>query len=675
LGLEIDRLLPIVSDADGNEELSGRSLGERLRRRVIGPPRDVKDPGVFDKIALLPFFAWIGLGADGLSSSAYGPEEAFRALGSHIYLSIFIGLVTALTVFIISYTYTKIIERFPHGGGGYLVATKMLGKKVGLVSGSALIVDYILTITVSIVSSTDAIFSYLPPSWRAYKIAVAAMLILLLVIINIRGIKESISFLAPIFLVFLATHIVMLSFGFIRGFGKVSSLAVGIGGDFKSDIATIGFAGLAMIFLRAYSLGGGTYTGIEAVSNGMQIMREPRIKNGKRTMAYLGGSLAIMALGLFVCYLFAGVRIEPGRTLNSTLADTLYGGWGAPGRALALVTILSEGALLLVGAQAGFIDAPRVMANMAVDSWLPHRFADYSERLTMRNGIVMIGVAALLLLFYTKGSVSALIVMYSINVFLTFSISEFAMVRHFVIHRKDEGIPIHSIFIQMIGFVLCCLILVLTIYEKFTEGGWLTLLITGCLIGLCVTVRRHYARVGHALKKLDNLAAAVEVGKKRGRAKRIDPDSMTAIQLVSGYNGMGIHTFLSICSSFHGLYKNFIFVSIGVVNQAVIREGESVTDLMKEVDASLAKYTELARFYGYAAESYNGIGTNVVDEATELCRALSFDYKKSTVFSGNLVFEKDRPIYRLLHNETAFAIQRRLQWDGITNVVLPIKIR
>ena len=145
------------------------SLLKKIYRKIIGPPRDINDPGIFHKLALIPFFAWIGLGADGLSSSSYGPEEAFRALGEHTYLALFLALATALTVFVISYAYSRIIEHFPHGGGGYIVATHMLGKRAGVVSGSALIVDYILTITVSMASCADALFSYLPIEYAAVQ--------------------------------------------------------------------------------------------------------------------------------------------------------------------------------------------------------------------------------------------------------------------------------------------------------------------------------------------------------------------------------------------------------------------------------------------------------------------------------------------------------------------------
>jgi amino acid transporter len=135
-----------------------------VRRAVFGPPKDVKDPHAFHKLSLIALLAWVGLGADGLSSSAYGPDEAFRALGEHTGLAVFLALATALTVFIISYGYSRIIEQFPSGGGGYLVASKILGPRAGVVSGAALLVDYVLTITISISSGADAIFSFLPPA-------------------------------------------------------------------------------------------------------------------------------------------------------------------------------------------------------------------------------------------------------------------------------------------------------------------------------------------------------------------------------------------------------------------------------------------------------------------------------------------------------------------------------
>src|SRR3954468_8257834 len=175
----------------------------RIRRALFGAPRDVKDPHAFHKLSLVALLAWVGLGADGLSSSAYGPDEAFRALrdehgGFHTGLAVFLALATALTVFIISYGYSRIIEQFPSGGGGYVVASKILGPRVGLVSGAALLVDYVLTITISISSGADAIFSFLP-SLAPYKLGFAFAGLALLTVMNLRGVKESVTAIAPIF--------------------------------------------------------------------------------------------------------------------------------------------------------------------------------------------------------------------------------------------------------------------------------------------------------------------------------------------------------------------------------------------------------------------------------------------------------------------------------------------
>ncbi len=648
------------------------TLSKRAARRLLGAPRDLHDPHIFHKLALIPLLAWVGLGADGLSSSAYGPEEAYRAVGDHTYLALFLALATAFTVAVIAYAYSKIIEHFPHGGGGYIVATHMLGKGAGVVSGSALIVDYILTIAVSITSCVDALFSYVPPEFSRFKVATAAVLVVLLVILNLRGVRESVLMLAPIFGVFVVSHLLLLGYGIVSHLDEIGPVAARVRADFNQDLSTLGGVGILLIFLRAYSLGGGTYTGIEAVSNGLQIMRDPKVRTGKRTMLYMASSLAVTAGGLFLCYLLLEVRPVAGKTLNSVLADTLFAGWHF-GHAVAVITILSEGALLLVAAQTGFIDAPRVMANMAVDSWLPHRFASLSDRLTMRNGIVMIGVSALALLLYTRGSISALVVMYSINVFVTFSLSQFAMARFFVKNRVKEARWAKNLAIHATGLILCLTILSIILFEKFGEGGWLTVVITSLLIALCYLIRRHYLKVRTQLTELDAVITQIPVSGP-SNAQPADPQEMTAIQLVSGFNGVGVHTLFSVIRSFPGLYQNFVFVSVAVIDQGAFKGEEGLADLQKYTEQSLHQYVQLARRLGFPAASRMAVGTDVVESATNLCKEVSREFPQSTVFSGQLSFRLEKLYHRLLHNEVAFAIQRRLQWSGITNVILPIRL-
>ncbi len=648
------------------------SLASKIRHTLIGRPRDIKDPSLFHKLALIPILAWIGLGADGLSSASYGPEEAFRALGRHTYLAVFLALATGLTVFIISYAYSRIIEYFPSGGGGYIVATHTLGEKAGVVSGCALLVDYMLTITVSIVSCGDAVFSFFPVSWQPHKVEFEVFAILFLVVLNLRGIKESVTVLAPIFLTFFVTHVLMIGYGIIIHIPDIGPVSHVIRTDFKLGLTTLGASGLLLLFLKAFSLGGGTYTGIEAVSNGLQIMREPRVQTGKRTMVYLSTSLAFTAGGILVCYLLLGVSPVAGRTLNAVLAGKVFAGWGM-GSFLALVTIFSEGALLLVGAQAGFVDGPRVMANMAVDYWFPHRFASLSDRFTIQNGVLLMAGAAIGLLLYSKGRISTLVVMYSINVFLTFSLSELGMSRFFIKHRKTDPNWKKHLPVHLTGLTLCLTILIITSIEKFAVGGWLTLVITGVVIGLCYLTRGHYGKVRAGVRELDDLMTSLPV-KSKGTRKRPDIKEMTAIQLVNGFNGFGVHTMLSIIRSFRGLYKNFIFVSVAEVDVGSFKGSDAVDHLKESTDDALRKYCELARKLGFPADYRFDLGTDIVQTASNLCESVAKEFPNSTVFAGQSVFRQSSMLHRLMHNETAFAIQQELRWKGITTVILPIRI-
>src|SRR5580704_2117058 len=219
-------------------------------QRLLGRARDLRDPHVFHQMSLVAFLAWVGLGADGLSSSSYGPEEAFKAIGhwepagcealtaskdactfipDHAYLAVFLAGAIAATVFIISWSYRRIIEEFPHGGGGYIVATKYFGPYVGAVSGSALLVDYVLTIAVSIASGADAVLQ-LFPSALPYKLPIVMAVLLVMTLMNLRGVKESVTILTPIFLLFLLTHAFLI-------FGAVGT-HLGQTGEIAHTVAT-----------------------------------------------------------------------------------------------------------------------------------------------------------------------------------------------------------------------------------------------------------------------------------------------------------------------------------------------------------------------------------------------------------------------------------------------------
>ncbi|RPJ41663.1 MAG: APC family permease, partial [Candidatus Latescibacterota bacterium] len=231
---------PAPSPAEAPEPPERPPLRARIRRLLYGRPRDLNDRSLLHRLSLVAFLAWVGLGADGLSSSSYGPMEAFRTLGEHTYLALGLAALTAITVGVISAGYARIIEEFPHGGGGYIVATRLLGRHAGLVSGSALLVDYVLTITMSIAAAGDALFSFLPPALHGWKLPAEALTILALTALNIRGVRESVTVLTPIFLLFLATHALLLAVGVFSKVSEIPQLAVDVGNDFSRGVGSLG---------------------------------------------------------------------------------------------------------------------------------------------------------------------------------------------------------------------------------------------------------------------------------------------------------------------------------------------------------------------------------------------------------------------------------------------------
>ena len=647
-----------------------------FRNLLFGCPRDINDPSLFHSISLIPFLAWVGLGVDGLSSCAYGPDEAFRALfnpdgTNHRELAILLALATAATVAIISWSYSGLIEHFPYSGGGYGVASKLLGRYFGLISGCALLVDYVLTITTSIASSIDQVFNVVPPQYWEWKLPVELMMTCALILLNLRGIKESITVIVPIFLLFVATHLAVMVGVLMVHPGTIMGHLSEVHAQVHTDAQNLGLWALLVIFMGAYSRGAGTYTGIEAVSNGVSAMRAPQVSNAKWTMLYMAISLAVTAGGLLICYLLAGVEPVAGRTMNGLLVDKLhFGTW------FTLLTLGSEAGLLLFAAQTGYIGGPRVMANMALDGWVPRRFSSLSDRLTSHYGVLMVGAAAIASLLYTHGSVDVLVTMYAINVFVTFSLSQLGMARFSWIRRNRKGQGVTPILLHGFSFVLCFSILVTVVILKFAQGAWVTLFVTGVLILVCILIQRHYLRVRDKLIELNAQLGDVQ-SLTSTRTKPV-PDltskGQTAVMLVNAYGGLGIHTLLMVLKTFPGLFSQVYFASVGVLDSGNFKGTEEVDRLRADRQKVIDQYVELAHALGFAASGEFMLGTDPVDESTELCLKIREKFPRSIFFAGKLLFETEKWYYPLLHNETAFAISRRLQLQGIPTVVMPIRI-
>jgi hypothetical protein len=387
-------------------------------------------------------------------------------------------------------------------------------------------------------------------------------------------------------------------------------------------------------------------------------------------------SLAFTASGLLLCYLLWQIAPVPGKTMNAVLTERLATGLPFGGTFIVL-TLFSEAMLLVVAAQAGFLDGPRVLANMAVDSWVPHRFAALSERLTTQDGILLMGAAALAALFYTGGSVGYLVVMYSINVFLTFSLSMLAMLRFWGRHRRTRPEWVSRTVLFGAALVLCVTILVITVYEKFAQGGWITVVITCLVIALCFTIRRHYRRVTLELDQLYRELGELPQSAKPAKAAvdTIDPRGPTAAVLVGSYGGVGIHTVLNIFRVFPGHFKNLVFVSVGVIDSGEFKGEHGVEDLRQRTREMLGNYLSLASGLGVPATARMTIGTEAVEEAEKLCLEVAREFPHVVFFAGKMIFQREKWYHRLLHNETALAVERRLRWMGKTMVTLPVRVQ
>ena len=650
---------------------------EKIRTFLLGAPRNLFDPRIHQHLALIAFFAWVGLGSDGLSSSCYGPEEAFLQLGTHQHLALYLGLAIVFTVFLISASYSQIIEQFPSGGGGYVVATKLLGPIPGVVSGGALVVDYVLTIAISVASGCDAIFSFLPPDLLAWKLTAEFAVVASLIFLNLRGVKESVLVLTPIFLAFIVTHVTLILYGVLAHGAQLPSMLSSTVQETRNATSELGLFGVMLVFMRAFSLGGGTFTGIEAVSNGVGILREPRVRTGQRTMLYMATSLAFTASGILICYLLNHVQHEEGKTLNASLWAILTRGWhlGSLDLSPAIVTVtqISEGALLFVAAQTGFHDGPRTLAAMATDHWVPKRFNHLSERLVTQNGVVAMGVAAAIVLAYTRGVVSLLVVMYSINVFLTFTLSQLGMARHWIEVRRQEQHWRRRLIVASVGALVTCAILIVTMTLKFEQGGWVTLVATSALIAVCFMIRRHYHRVRAMMGSLDETLTNLPLPEPK-QAPEISEPGPTAIVLVESFAGLGIHTVLSIHRLFPRHFRNFVFVSVGLVDSAQFKGVTEMQALERKLENDLVQYVRFAQRLGVYAEFRHAIGVDLIEELERLCTDLVREFRRPVVFAGQLVFQRENLFTRSLHHETAFSIQRRLQFLGVQVIVLPIRV-
>ena len=653
-------------------------MARQVKKIFLGHALNPFDSSIFHHVSLVAFFAWVGLGSDGLSSSVYGPAEAYTVLHQYPYLALFVGLASVITIFIIGASYTQIIEQFPNGGGGYVVASKLLSPTVGMISGCALLIDYVLTIAISVASGADAIFSFLPASIIHYKLVFGLVGVFVLIIMNLRGVKESVAPLIPIFIIFLASHIFIILYALAGHVSNIPATLHATSMDVHAASSNLGIFGLLFLILKGYSMGAGTYTGIEAISNGVGILREPKVQTAKKTMTYMILSLSFMVMGLLLAYIFFHVGPQFGKTLNAVLLDNMTVSWPHwSAISFIFITLFSEAAILFVAAQTGFLDGPRVLSNMALDRWFPTKFALLSDRLVTQKGVLIMGVAALITMILTRGNVTFLIVLYSINVFITFVLSQLGMVKYWWIKRAQFPTWKRKFLLNFVALVTTFGILVSMICLKFNEGGWITLAVTGALIVLMAFIKRHYIKTAHMLRKLDKIMSKIHsyipvLGTEKPAT--FQAEDKTAVLFVNGFTGLGLHTLASIHEMFPEHFKNFVFIQIGLIDAGTFKGQDEIEKLKKRSSLEIKKYVELMNGHGYYAEGISSPSIDIVEEISKLTPEILQRFPNSIFFGGQLVLPEDSILTRWLHNSVVFAVQQKLYLQGIPFIILPVRV-
>ncbi len=313
---------------------------------------------------------------------------------------------------------------------------------------------------------------------------------------------------------------------------------------------------------------------------------------------------------------------------------------------------------------------------MALDRWFPAQFANLSERLVTRNGVILMGASGLVMMWATHGSVDLLVIFYSINVFITFSLSQAGMVRHWWQERAEDKQWVRKLAINGFGLVLTTSILISLTIVKFNEGGWATLLVTGVLVFAAFAIKRHYNGVRSQLKRLDSIVEAAEAESKAVPANPpfADPKARTAVILVNGFNGLGLHTILNVPRMFGHTFRNLVFVQVGSVDAGNFKGAAEIDDLRAHTEAEAQRYVQFAQARGYGSKAFTTIGYDITSEVMKLAREAATEFPNQVFFAGQLLFTYETNLTRWLHNHTVFTLQRRFFLSSMPFVVLPIRV-
>jgi len=483
------------------------------KRWIIGDPLPSEhlEGQLLPKHLALPIFA-----SDPLSSVAYAPQELLMilTLGGLAFLSFapWVAAVVVLLLITVVASYRQLIKAYPSGGGDYEVAHKNLGEKAGLVVASALLVDYVMTVVVSVASGVDNIISAIP-ELNPFRVELAVVFVILLAAANLRGVRESSkAFAVPTYL-FVASVVVLVVVGLTRTLLGDAPVAESAGFDVEAqNLAQTAFI---LLLLRAFASGCSALTGVEAIANGVPAFQRPKVKNAQTTLALMGGIAIVLFVGLTALALISQVHYaenpcdligwdecatNPQRSLIAQIAAATFGN----NSIMFFVLQAATAAILLLAANTAFNGFPLLGSVLAKDSYAPKSLSTRGDRLIYSNGVLILAFAACVIIVVYQANLTLLIQLYIIGVFVSFTLGQTGMVKHWIsLLRKNpsnRGSIIRSMSINAFGALLTGVVLIVVTVTKFTHGAWLVFLLMPILFVLMLGVNRYYRDVAKEIE-------------------------------------------------------------------------------------------------------------------------------------------------------------------------------
>jgi amino acid transporter len=622
------------------------------KRWLIGDPlpSDKLEGQLLPKRLALPIFA-----SDALSSVAYGPQELLMilTLGGLAFLSFAPWVAAAVVVLLITVvaSYRQLIKAYPSGGGDYEVAHKNLGEKAGLVVASALLVDYVLTVAVSVASGVDNIISAIP-MLAGVRVELAIVFVIVIAAVNLRGVRESSKAFAIPTYVFIASIVVMILTGLAQAaFGHApvaESAAFTVHGESLTQAAFI------LLLLRSFASGCSALTGVEAVANGVPAFRSPKIRNARTTLLLMGTTAVVLFSGLTTLAVISGVHYaenpcdligwaqcatEPQRSLIAQIASATFGN----NSVLFFIVQAATAVVLLLAANTAFNGFPLLGAVLAKDSYAPKALNTRGDRLVFSNGMILLALAAMALLVVYQANLTQLIQLYIIGVFVSFTLGQTGMVKHWVTMLRngctDRGSVIRSLCINAFGAFLTASVLIVVTITKFTHGAYLVFIFMPILFLLMMGVNRYYRDVD----------------------KEIEVDPTTT------FGAEGDHAIVLVNRMQKPVLK--------ALDYAIAARHDSIEAVHLSIDEESTKELEEA----WAAQNIKVPLKIIVSPYRDVAEPLCGYIKKRREHFGAEVITVYTPIYivghwweTLLHNHKARRIRKRLMLvHGVTIALVP----